>query len=347
MTENMPDGDELFAYDTVKEIKVLDRRLGLVFYTVLMIIIFYIVIFVFMIKKQYQAIEKTNGWVVTKVMNPAEDAEGIPWDIFDMVTNPGEQGALFLPTKIVRTQGQQMEDFCESPDHLCKKDEDCDIGNKELQKEKCKNGHCMRRQWCPAMNEGDAGTIVSYPDIMNAHVWFQVNLHYHLFMIDVSTTDEIEPSLYPAQGITGANTYPVHDMLRMANVKMEDVKESGAVLAANMIFDCDLDDKFCSVRLEVDHIDSTTGFNYIHNHYYEDGDKQMRDTWRMYGLRIATFSTGLGKVTSFVMTVLQVSSAIALLACAQAAADVFLSSIVPERKHYLLKKEIMTEDFND
>jgi hypothetical protein len=56
--DNLPDADDLFAYDTVKEVKVLDRRLGIVFYSVLLLILFYIVIYVFMIKRAYQDLEK-------------------------------------------------------------------------------------------------------------------------------------------------------------------------------------------------------------------------------------------------------------------------------------------------
>lgn len=50
--ENLPDADDVFAYDTVKEVKVLDRRLGLIYYFVLGTVFFYVIIYVFMIEKQ-------------------------------------------------------------------------------------------------------------------------------------------------------------------------------------------------------------------------------------------------------------------------------------------------------
>merc|ERR1719159_1228832 len=338
------DLDDLFAYDTVKEVKVLDRRLGIVFYSVLLLIIFYIVIFVFMIKKAYQDVEKTNGWVVMKVLNTAHDEQFLPWDVYDAVTNPGEQGALFLPTRVLITRGQKQDGFCESPLHACESDKDCDIGNKDLQKEECKDGFCMRRGWCPAEQENIPTTEEHLIDVLSYEVWFQTNLHYHKFMLDVSTTDELEPNRYP-DGT--ANTYPVHDMLRMANLDPETVKEYGAVLQTNTIFDCDLDDKVCQVRMEVVNVDTKTGFNYQVSHYYEDGGVQKKDTYHYYGIRFVCFSTGIGKVASFCNTVLQVSSAIALLACAQAAADVVLQNVVPERRHYIEKKILETEDFGD
>lgn len=347
LLEGMPDPDDMFAYDTVKEVKVLDRRLGLVFYTVLLLILFYIVIFVFMIKKAYQDIEKTNGWILSKVLNPVHDQNFIPWDAFDAVTNPGEQGAIFLPTRVVITRGQKEDGFCESELYPCKDDDDCDIGNPDIQKTECSNNMCKRRQWCPTakdLKEDNAESTVHYIDARLYHVWFQVNIHFHKFMVDVSTSEELEPIMYPSEG---ANTFPMHDILRMANLDYEHIKDYGAVMSVNKVFECDLDDKVCTARLECSNIDTTTGFNYVHYHYYEVDGKRIRDTYQYYGIRMVTFATGLGKIASFANTVLQVSSAIALLACAQAAADAWLSNVVPERKHYLAQKIIETEDMND
>jgi len=344
LTADLPDADVVFAYDTVKEVKVLDRRLGIIYYVVLMLIIFYVVIYVFMIKKQYLDTEKTSGWVLTKVVNPAHDEDGNPWDIMDSVTNPGEQGAVFIPTRVVVTRGQVQEGYCESKLHPCKGPEDCDIGDEALQKSECSNGFCMRRQWCPAQEVGKPETTVSYVDIGGYDLWFQTNLHYHKFMLDVSTTDEPEPRKYP---MNHPNTFPIHDILRMANIDPKDIKENGAIVAVNNIFDCELDSHVCQRSIEAINIDTKTGFNYIQNHFYMEGGVRKRDEFRYYGVRIVAFATGLGKATSFANVVLQVSSAIALLSCAQAAADVFLQYIVPERKHYVDMKVIPTEDFND
>jgi len=64
----LPDADELFAYDTVKEVRVLDRRLGLLYYFVLSLVLAYVSLYVFLIKKQYQEKEKSDGWVIPRVV---------------------------------------------------------------------------------------------------------------------------------------------------------------------------------------------------------------------------------------------------------------------------------------
>lgn len=337
------DPDTLFAYDTVKEVKVLDRRLGGIYYAVLLMIIFYIVIYVFMIKQQYLAQEKTSGWTVSQVLYHATEDQAYPFDIFDATKN-GEQGAIFIPTRVLITKGQVGEDFCESPLDPCETPEDCDVGDEALQKLECSNGFCMRRQWCPAMEAGTPTTEEHFVDIHAYDIWFSTNLHFHQFALDVGTTDEEEPVSYPDKH---SNTYPVHDLLRMAGIDdPETVKDQGVLLNVNKIFDCDLDNNQCQIRLESREIDSTTGFNFVKDHYYVDGGVTKRDVYRFYGIRIFAFATGIGKKTSPANVILQLSSAIALLSCAQTAADVFLQYAVPERRHYVEMKVIQTEDFN-
>lgn len=342
--DNVSDTDDIFAYETVKWVRVLDHRLGAVYYTMLIIIVVYVVLYVCVIEKQYLDYEKSNGWIIIQVLNHQKSDQGITWDTYDRVTNPGEQGAVFIPTRILTTRGQSQEGFCESPIHTCTTAADCDIDNELLQKSECSNGRCMRRQWCPAENPEAATTETQFLEFGNVELWFSTYVHYHKFQLDVATTDEREEILYPMKR---ANTYPLHDLIRMANLDPEEVIENGAVLIANALLDCDLDVNVCESKAETINVDTTSGYNYGYTHiYYEDGVRK-RDAVRMYGIRLIAFATGFGDKTSFSMIVLQVSSGIALMMVAQSAADFVLMTVVPERKHYTDQKVLQTEDFND
>mmetsp|Transcript_65755 Transcript_65755/g.183142 ORF Transcript_65755/g.183142 Transcript_65755/m.183142 type:complete len:352 (+) Transcript_65755:91-1146(+) len=338
--------DDVFAYDTVKLIRVLDRRLGFLFYFVNLLVIVYVIVYVFLIKEKYLETEKTSGWAFCKVMKPQLSAIGIEWDVYDRVTNPGEQGAVFIPTRVLITRGQTQGGFCESPVHNCSRPLDCDIGNAEIQKKECSpSGRCMRRQWCPAEDEKDR-TITEMHElgIEDVELWFSTYVHYHTFGLDVSTTDESSPRHYPHPR---ANTFRLLDIVRMANLDPLDFQENGAVLLINTIFTCNLDAHNCEFKIESQNIDTKTGYNHVHNHiYWEDGVRK-RDTYRMYGIRLVILTTGIGFKTSFVQIMLQLSSAISLLSVAETVADFYLMYMVPERKHYVEHKIIETEDFND
>jgi len=239
--------------------------------------------------------------------------------------------------------------YCRSHLHKCKKDKDCDIGNDILQKSQCSYGQCMRLQWCPSediecVGEENCLTEEAYIDFMNYNIWFSANVHFHKGHIDITTTDEKKSTVYPTEN---ANTYPIKDLLRMANIEPKTIAHNGAIILVNVIFKCQLDEvDGCETSIEVANVDSTSGFNYINNHYYDENGIEKRDTIRMYGIRVVAVATGLGTRASFAMIVLQVSSAIALLSVAQTASDFFLQYVVPERRHYIEQKIIITEDFN-
>jgi hypothetical protein len=310
----------------------------------LIIIVVYVVLYVFIIEKQYLDLEKTQGWIIVEVLNNQKSDLGFTWDAYDRITNPGEQGAVFIPTKVLVTKEQTQGDYCESPLHPCSTNEDCDIDNEAQQKSQCVNGHCMRRQWCPAENPELPTTETQYLSYGGVELWFSTYVHFHKFQLDVATTDADTEVLYP---IRKANTYPVHDLIRMANLDELEVVENGAVIIANALMKCDLDNGECESRVETINVDTKAGYNYAMSRvYYEDGVRK-RDSVRMYGIRILAFATGFGRQTSFSMIMLQTSSGIAMMMIAQAVADFVLTTVIAERRHYTEQKVKETEDFNE
>lgn len=60
-----------------------------------------------MIEKKYQDREKSIGWVVSRVVN-GPSIPDLPFDLFDISHNPGEQNAVFIPTRILVATGQVL-----------------------------------------------------------------------------------------------------------------------------------------------------------------------------------------------------------------------------------------------
>merc|ERR1719271_2229954 len=100
------------------------------------------------IKRQYLDYEKSNGFIMTKVLNPSYANDTIPFDVFEAVHNPGESGALFIPTRVMVTRNQGQKGSCENPGYPCDSDEDCDTGD-DMSTGKCSNSMCVRRGCCP------------------------------------------------------------------------------------------------------------------------------------------------------------------------------------------------------
>merc|ERR1719276_14234 len=81
--------------------------------------------FILVVQKEYHEKERVPGWITVKVLNSQKstfshlgEEFGITWDNYDRITNPGELGAVFIPTRVVITRGQDQGDWrthCGSP----------------------------------------------------------------------------------------------------------------------------------------------------------------------------------------------------------------------------------------
>lgn len=343
------DLDEVFCYDTNKEVRVLDRRLGLIYYCTLGMVLAYVVIYCQIVMEQYLEEEKSNGFMLSKVINPSfaniTEGTGIPFDVFESITNPGESGALFIPTRVIATRGQKQSGFCPNKAYKCESAADCTDEFMSTPPE-CNGGRCVRRGWCPPEELGGPNTEMFKIDAESYKVWFQGKVMFHQLDATVGNTEQTEPRV---QG-RNKNTYWMHDILRMGRASIEQVWKEGAVLSVQNIFKCNLmmdEADACTTKLEVGLIDKQTGYNYKNNVYRKEKGEVVRDSYHLYGIRLVIFSTGVGSRPSFSQIVLQCSQAIALLGCAATCADMFLQYVVPERKHYIEEKIKTTEDFGD
>merc|ERR1719359_1596034 len=138
----------------------------------------------------------------------------------------------------------------------------------------------MRRQWCPPEEVDQPQTEEHVVNAKSYDIWLSASVHFHKFMLDVSTTDEQKSIRYPAEH---ANTYPLHDLIRMADLKMEDIEHFGAIIMVTQRVDCDLDAFECELVLQANNVDTESGFNYAHSYFYFDQNGvRKKDTYHFY-----------------------------------------------------------------
>jgi hypothetical protein len=89
-------------YQTPKIVKVIDRKVGLIYYTICTAILSYIIFYVLMYKKQYYVAEKTSGGsaVIPKgtFIGYTPAGETRVFDVWDIVKSTEETSALFIAT---------------------------------------------------------------------------------------------------------------------------------------------------------------------------------------------------------------------------------------------------------
>eukprot|EP00908_Phaeocystis_cordata_P014372 Transcript_25472.p1 GENE.Transcript_25472~~Transcript_25472.p1 ORF type:complete len:443 (-),score=224.24 Transcript_25472:160-1488(-) len=175
------DLDELFSYQTKKEVRMLDRRLGYLCWGIRLLVWGYIIGFVFIANEGYTQQETAHGHVLTTVEGSTYSmSRGVArsWDAVDASRPSLENGALFIATQVLHTQHQVMGN-CTSPSKKCSLDADCEK-RPPLMEGKCSAGMCWEMQWCPAQSEtqSDSTDTHTLEGADGFTIWFKAAIQF-------------------------------------------------------------------------------------------------------------------------------------------------------------------------
>ena len=154
-------------YSTDKEVKLLDRRLGILYVSIFSLVSVYVVGVRLVVERGYEAKELSMGIVGAQLQGRTFTLTGgvaSPMDEASLTMPQPEGDALFIPTRVLTTPNQAL-DNCTDPDHSCSQDADCPR-DPPLAYGLCERGKCARQQWCPAaaaspLANGGGGETVS------------------------------------------------------------------------------------------------------------------------------------------------------------------------------------------
>ena len=151
------DLDEVFSYQTTKEVRMLDVRLGVVCWLIRAAVLTYVIGYVFWYKQGYSESEKGVGHVISTVTGRSyslqADGRPLPWDDVDAVKPALENGAAFVATTIFVTKGQEIGNAT-NPSLPCTADSDCP-STPPLSHGKCSAKQCLEFGWQPPFSEAD------------------------------------------------------------------------------------------------------------------------------------------------------------------------------------------------
>ena len=152
------DLDEIFSYQTTKEVRMLDRRLGMVNWLIRTVVLVWVIGYVFWIKEGYTEVEKSVGHSITDVNGTTystTDDRVQPWDSIDAVQPALENGAAFIATTVFVTKEQTVRDG-PNPARRCTTDANCPTDRSNpLLYGRCSNNFCQEKAWNPAFSESD------------------------------------------------------------------------------------------------------------------------------------------------------------------------------------------------
>lgn len=351
------DLDVVFAYKTDKKVKILDRKLGILYNAIMVLILFYVFGYVIIMNKGYIGSENAIGQVKIQLYGGGmmkvgdSNGKGIAFDGHDLRNPSIESGAIFLITKM-ETVKQKRGSTCGNPDFPCNSNKDCPLFP-GVSSQECANGLCVMEGWCPEMGSSATKVHTLVPKLTNVSTWFRTSIQFPGLRPGVVFTnmDSSEPTFDEDAGETDA--WPLDNLLSNINLNLKEIGDKGAMINARLQWNCNVDtNEGCRFpEIQVKRLDSGSGYNYYYPEYVRaknlDPKSEIRMLHRLSGIRILVVSKGEGKGFSIPATILQVSSALALLTLSNTIVDGLMMMVLNEKRHYREYKEQVSPDFSD
>lgn len=342
---------QLVLYESSQQVNIKNRFLGYIYWTCFATIMLYILIYVFIVSKQYLDEEKAEGIVYPKLLGSAVSEENSTyyWDLAEEVPWGEEGNSVFVPAKVVITR-RQVQGSCANPQLYCESDDDCtsnDLPN-VVETEECGDTlegskGCMSWGWCPPENSYNSTTY--YLEGASKQImWLRYQLLFRQIIdTEVGTLDDSSFDMFPGEG---SDAYEVNDLLLQGGTNFSDIVETGAVFQVKTVVLCVMNpEEQCDTHVEVKRLDDLdgNGFALSYANYYRVNGTLYRDLRRMIGVRFLLSCSGIYKAPSFQKIVLQLASAIGLLIAASAVTDAIMLYLLSEKQHYRKLKILEVE----
>ncbi|KAG8587379.1 hypothetical protein GDO81_005647 [Engystomops pustulosus] len=364
--------DFFFEYDTPRMVLVRDKKVGLTFRLIQFGVLCYIVGWVFLYEKGYQAVDDIISSVSVKmkgiaITNVAEMGTEI-WDVADYVFPPQGDSSFVVMTNFIITPEQQMANCSELPDEApCKTDDDCKaLSSRKTQGENSDpslstsgilTGNCLNETkscevyaWCPVENDH---VIPKPPLLMQAEnftLFIKNSISFPRHKVNRQNLVETVTSSYLKTCTYHKDTHPLCPVFRLGYIveqtgqKFIDIALKGGTIGIVIDWNCDLDWslKHCkpTYRFHALHDENSVsqGFNFRHARYYKEDGIRKRTLFKVFGIRFDILVNGQGGKFDIIPTMTTIGSGIGIFGVATVVCDLMLLHVLPKRNYYKEKK---------
>jgi len=337
------DWDEVFAYKTFYMVRIVDMWLGVLYYSIVTLVVCYVVFFALLLNGKHQIERAGVGTVLTRFAGKAF-YDGNAYDAWDMRFPEIEPNGCFVATKIVTLPNQKVGK-CIDFDQLCPCRDEAE----------CIDGYCEDKAWCPSLGEGSVdevaktGKIEIMQGLEDTELQIQAGIAFpgignEFFVAGKSTEEATNPVRY----------IKLKDLFAMGGLEVGDLIEYGAIVSVIFQWRCDvLVPEMCEPVVNVQRIDGADGIyrGFVTKRASRrwEGGEWVRDAVMMYGIRILIDSAGIGREWLFMLFMIQMGSCLALMRTASMIADFVMLNFYPKdrREKYYKCKVKETQDFSD
>ncbi|KAI7800864.1 putative P2X purinoceptor 5-like [Triplophysa rosa] len=362
----------LFYYKTVKYVVAQNKKVGVLYRIFQLTVIGYLIGWVFVVKKGYQAIDETiESSVVTKVKGVAlTNTTGTGahlWGPEDYVIPQQGEHVLFITTNFIETPNQKLDTCSESPnllDAVCSKNEDCTQGEAVLTGNGIKTGICLKKErnstgiceiygWCPIENS-QRPKVPLLGKAENFTLYIKNFIRFSKFNFSKSNVLETNNETYLKSCLYDTIHHPycpiflLGDVVRKAGHNFQDIAVLGGSVGILIEWRCDLDKGYskCHPQYSFTSLDTSTtpssvtaGYNFRYARYFKNAAGEVhRNLYKVFGIHVDIIVYGTAGKFNIIPTVVNIGSGLALMGAGVFICDMVLLYLMKQSTLYRKKK---------
>ncbi|XP_055113909.1 P2X purinoceptor 1 isoform X8 [Symphalangus syndactylus] len=337
----------LFEYDTPRMVLVRNKKVGVIFRLIQLVVLVYVIGWVFLYEKGYQTSSglissvsvKLKGLAVTQLPGLGPQV----WDVADYV----------FPAQ--HPEGG-----------ICKDDSGCTPGKAKRKAQGIRTGKCVAFNdtvktceifgWCPVEVDDDIPRPALLREAENFTLFIKNSISFPRFKVNRRNLVEEVNAAYMKTCLYHKTLHPLCPVFQLGYVVQESgqnfstLAEKGGVVGITIDWHCDLDwhVRHCRPIYEFHGLyeekNLSPGFNFRFARHFVENGTNYRHLFKVFGIRFDILVDGKAGKFDIIPTMTTVGSGIGIFGVATVLCDLLLLHILPKRHYYKQKKFKYAED---
>ncbi|ERE68806.1 sarcoplasmic/endoplasmic reticulum calcium ATPase 2-like protein [Cricetulus griseus] len=321
-----------FEYDTPRMVLVRNKKVGVIFRLIQLVVLVYVIGWVFVYEKGYQTSSglissvsvKLKGLAVTQLQGLGPQV----WDVADYVFPAQGDSSFVVMTNFIVTP-QQAQGYCaENPEGgICQDDNGCTPGKAERKAQGIRTGKCVPFNstvktceifgWCPV----EVDDKIPRPALLHEAE------NFTLFIKNSISFPRFKVNRFVGKG-----------------------ELQGGVVGITIDWECDLDwhVRHCKPIYQFHGLygekNLSPGFNFRFARHFVQNGTNHRHLFKVFGIRFDILVDGKAGKFDIIPTMTTIGSGIGIFGVATVLCDLLLLHILPKRHYYKQKKFKYAED---
>uniref|UniRef100_A0A8D0ULJ6 P2X purinoceptor n=1 Tax=Sus scrofa TaxID=9823 RepID=A0A8D0ULJ6_PIG len=328
-----------FEYDTPRMVLVRNKKVGVVFRLIQLVVLVYVVGWVFVYEKGYQTSSglissvsvKLKGLAVTKLPSLGPQV----WDVADYVFPAQGDSSFVVMTNFIATPRQAQGHCAENPEGgTCTGDSGCTPGKAERKAQGIRTGRCVAFNdtvqtceifgWCPVEVDDNIPRPALLREAENFTLFIKNSISFPRFKVTRRNLVEEVDAAYMKTCLYHKTLHPLCPVFNLGYVVQESgqnfstLAEKGGVVGITIDWNCDLDwhVRHCKPVYEFHGLYEekklSPGFNFrFARHFVENGTNH-RHLFKVFGIRFDILVAGKAGKFDIIPTMTTIGSGIGI-----------------------------------